>query len=293
MARQVSLSLLMGVVILLAGASAHGLDIVKDGKPSCTIVVPDDKPRWDTVAAGWVQGYVQEATGARLPIVSEKDAPAGTIISIGRTKMAKAAGITTDDLKHDGCKLIVRGRVLYLIGRETPNPEPKRKSMWRAGAKGTCRAVTKFLEDVLGVRWLVNAPEGKYVPKTRDVVVSDTLSTRFSPAFAFVIGRILYGGPATIANNTRTSVSVLTYGGHSYNEWVPTEKYFKTHPEYFALIDGKRVGAGNHLCTSNPEVRELLKRGLFSDFDKGYEWVQLMQEDGYQRCQCPKCEALD
>ena len=69
--------------------------------------------------------------------------------------------------------------------------------------------------------------------------------------------------------------------------------YFKDHPEYFALIDGKRTGEGNNLCTSNPDVKRLLVEWTQMRFDQGYDWVAIGQSDGYLRCQCSECEKLD
>jgi len=109
-------ALLVGAGFLCSAAPA--LDIVKDGRPRALIVVADDAGRWQKWAAGWLQSYVRRASGAVLPIVAEREKPSGVIISVGRTKLSQRAGIRTDNLQWDGCRLIVRGRVLYLIGRD-------------------------------------------------------------------------------------------------------------------------------------------------------------------------------
>ena len=41
---------------------------------------------------------------------------------------------------------------------------------------------------------------------------------------------------------------------HSFNALVPPEKYFRGHPEYFSLIDGKRRAERSQLCLTNPDV---------------------------------------
>ena len=276
-------------------AAGGTLTLARDGRPACTIVIPDKEDHWDAAAAAWLKEYVHKASGATVPIVPEKDAPDGTLISVGHTKMARQAGIRTDDLKYDGCKLIVRGNVLYLIGRDTPGLTPMARNR-TAGARGTCRAVTRFLEDFLGVRWLVPTAEGARVPERRSITVPADLDVSFIPAFAYAHAKYIYGrppSPAAIANNFRTSILIKSYGGHSYYHWVPSKKYGKSHPEYFAMIDAQRDARSNHLCTTNPEVRELFKKALFAEFDKGYDWVACGQTDGYIRCQCPQCESLD
>ena len=55
---------------------------------------------------------------------------------------------------------------------------------------------------------------------------------------------------------------------HTFRELIPPAKYFRAHPEWFALVKGKRQGIADlsghdsQLCTSNPEVIEKLAQGL-------------------------------
>lgn len=293
---------LLGLSFLLSGA-AYGaqdaaapkaLPLVQNGAAVSTIIVPE-KLLHEQTAAAWLQKYIEKATGARLPIVPESRKPEGALISVGHTELAKSAGIGTDDLKYDGCKMTVRGQTLFLTGCDTAGL-PGGTMGIDGGAAGTCRAVTKFLEDIVGVRWLLPTPEGEVVPRAKNIAAPADLNVSFSPAFAFAQGRFIYGtnNPAGIANNYRQAILIRTYGGHSFYDWVPAEKYFKDHPDYFYMDrNGKRSNSGNHLCTSNPVVRELFKKGLFEQFDKGYDCVELGQTDGYLRCRCPLCEVMD
>jgi Domain of unknown function (DUF4838) len=289
-------------------ADRQALILVEDGSPLATIVVPNAPDKWTIISAGWLQDYIQRSTGARIPIVSEGQNTAGTLISVGHTLLAAEAKITRDTWKWDTARVVVRGDVLFLIGRdEAPpdRPDPIAPAVGEAiyqvkedrvpGARGTCKAVVTFLEDICGVRWFLPGPDGEYVPKRSTLRVSDDLDRTIVPVFAYSAGRDLYGvaTPASFANNFRSAIRLRTYGGHSYYSWLPAERYFKDHPEYFALIDGKRTAEGNHLCSSNPEVRKILIREIRKDFDAGYDWVQLGQEDNYWRCQCEQCESLD
>ena len=276
-----------GLAILLA-APGLALDVVKNGSGVTTIVVPKECDKQTAKAAGWLREYVARATGASLPVVNEPQAPAGALIAVGHTQMAQQAGVDCQSLKWDGCRLVVKGRVLFLLGRDQP-------PQGHLGAHGTGRAVVTFLEDTLGVRWFLPGRMGVRVPQTKDVAVPDDLDRTVNPAFAYCHGRYLYGmgTPGSIANNFRTAVKVQSYGGHSYYGWVPEKKYSSAHPEYFALRRSARTAIGNHLCSSNPEVKRILLREIRKAFDKGYDWVQLGQEDGYKRCECPECEKLD
>jgi len=83
------------------------------------------------------------------------------------------------------------------------------------------------------------------------------------------------------------------FGGHTYARAIPPAKYRETHPEYFALIRGKRLleGRGQY-CISNPEVQELIYQDLLRLADAGYRSVDLGQPDGFRPCQCDDCFEL-
>jgi len=280
------------------------LAVVVSGRPVATIVAPARPDKWTAQAVKWLQEYVEKASGAKLRAISEDGpAPSGAIISVGHTRMAAKAGVDIGGLKWDGCKLVVKGDVLYLIGRDDCGTATHD---W-VGARGTCRAVIKFLEDYCGVRWFLPSPQGELVPRTRDICVPRDLNKVFQPAFAYNDGRSPYDvdvlnepgkSLAAQANNYRKAVKVAP-GGHSYYAAVPMAKYFKEHPEYYALRDGKRTPPGkhewegHHLCSSNPDVKRLLVEYMARRFEQGLDWVSLGQEDGYLRCQCAECEKLD
>ena len=304
--RRCILGVLTWVVVLGAGSVyADQLYLVKDGKPQGTIVLADGAGNYQKWAAQWLRDYVKRASGATLPIVTEGKAPAGALISVGHTKMAARAGLTTDDLKYDGCKLLVKGNVLYLIGRDAAfSSRDKRPSPWRGGAQGTIRAVTTFLEDVVGVRWLVPGPEGTFIPQTKDISVPSQFSKTFIPAIAYCDGKSPYRDPAAnYANGFRVAMRYLGRGGHSWEVHIG-DKYFETHPKYFALLPtGERSRAtynkdgqltrNSHLCTSNPDVRRIMVEKIRAEFDQGYDMVQIGQSDGWQPCVCPECMKMD
>lgn len=171
------------------GQSGSTLLLVKQGQPNCTVVVPRDDRIWTTKASEWLVEYIQKATGAKLSIVSEDQAPSGSLISVGHTKLAEKAGIDVSDLKWDGCKLIVKDNVLYLIGRDSVKHI---ENLPMVGAHGTCRAVLTFLEDHCGVRWFLPTPEGEVVPNAKHISVPEELAKTVIPAFAYGGGHFPY-----------------------------------------------------------------------------------------------------
>ena len=170
-------------------APATALELVKDGKPLATIVVPAEADEYVTKAAGWLQEYVKKATGAELAVAAEGQQGAGPLVAVGPTKLAAAAGVSAEGLKWDGCRLVVKGTTLFLLGRDTAGVGRRTY----LGAKGSARAAVVFLERFLGVRWLVPSPEGEVVPEAKSLSVPDDLKLESTPAFAFGHGRYLYG----------------------------------------------------------------------------------------------------
>jgi Domain of unknown function (DUF4838) len=81
--------------------------------------------------------------------------------------------------------------------------------------------------------------------------------------------------------------------GHSYDKLVPAKQYFAAHPEYYALVRGKRDPV--QLCLSNEDVFNIvvaeLKKRMARNPDAIY-W-SVSQNDAPEYCHCAKCAAAD
>ncbi|OGV56871.1 MAG: hypothetical protein A2017_05030 [Lentisphaerae bacterium GWF2_44_16] len=89
-------------------------------------------------------------------------------------------------------------------------------------------------------------------------------------------------------------------GHHNFSYWIPGEKYAKSNPDYFAIINGQRISPSSskstlllseQLCTTNPELRaEIAKR--MSEYMKAHpelKTISLLPNDGFGWCECPEC----
>lgn len=194
--------------------------------------------------------------------------------------------------------------------------------------RGTLYAVAEFLEDYCGVRWLTLAGE-EYVPlrpelslprvnqRTKPAFVDRDLlpphhwprSGRYDDAGLARLGRALAFGRI----NGRAPGIYLgidtppdRYGGHLRGNhhghtilwYLPPEKYFAEHPEFYALRKGQRSASG--LCKTNPQMRDLYLKNITqaiasgaTDPDNGFIF-HISDEDGPpQVCECPDCKAAD
>ncbi|OQA85658.1 MAG: hypothetical protein BWY31_01807 [Lentisphaerae bacterium ADurb.Bin242] len=79
--------------------------------------------------------------------------------------------------------------------------------------------------------------------------------------------------------------------GHAYGMFISKNKAeFEKHPEYYALVNGKRDGS--KLCISNPGVRKLYADWATKLAKSGQESVSCDPTDGGGWCECAECARL-
>lgn len=82
---------------------------------------------------------------------------------------------------------------------------------------------------------------------------------------------------------------------HTFFKVCNPKTHFKDHPEYFSMIDGKRV-SDRQLCLSNPEVLRLAIDYVMNRIEKSPDctFFGISQNDGRGgACECPACKAID
>ena len=283
----VAVSLLSAPTVRAAGAT---LSLVQDGKAVYTVVVPDGKGAVAMSAATMLADTLEKASGARLAIVEETQAPAGPKVFIGKTRAAEKAGLNVTAMKGLACVLKVVDGNLFLAGND-------RSGYIKGGDMYVMPASKKaahiFLRDYAGVRWLWPNSQGlgTEIPKNATISFPSDLNRPWTPVFDWVAA-FGYDEGYEFNCSYEASIPYYSYGGHSHYAAVPKEKYGKDHPEYFAVIKGVRDSSNNHLCISNPEVQELLYAEMLKHIDEGFSMVELAQTDGYHRCECEQCMAI-
>ena len=87
---------------------------------------------------------------------------------------------------------------------------------------------------------------------------------------------------------------------HSFSDLINPNDYFDTHPEYFSLIDGKRVKVHTELCLSNPDVFNLCLEKLRSWIINNPECdIFSVAQDEWMghfikmACECENCKKID
>lgn len=154
----------------------------------------------------------------------------------------------------------------------------------------TAYAVYHLLEH-LGCRWFMPGEIGEVVPRM-DTIALERMAVVEVPDFTARHLQALTDGSETWALRNRLGGPYFP-GAHSFNSLVPPALYFDRHPEYYALVDGKRQPT--QLCTSNPEVIALVAESIAAIHraDPSKIWFGIGPNDGDGFCECDACRALD
>jgi len=274
----------------------EAITLVEDGRPRAAIVVaPDigsvaaDAVR-DLVRVVGVMSGLPDAPGATLPVVGEAD-PCGTRsqVHVGRTAFVREAGLVPPGLPMNGYRIVT-----------TEAASGPRLVIAGVHGQGICHGIYDLLANVLGVMWGMPDPAFEEIPARRTVQVGPLDRTE-RPAFSF---RVFSGADPGWTRRSRLDQAAgeLRYYGHGHNLFtIITPDEHGDHPEYFALIDGKRQvpktrdGMGPQPCLTHPDVIRVTveKARRFFDEHPGTTTFSLCPNDSDRFCQCPACAALD
>jgi hypothetical protein len=317
--------LFAGMMVVGMTSPAADLIIAENKRCDYQIVVPDTYPapevgEWLDQTARLVQNAFKANT-FELPIVKEgAKAPAKPAIYLGDTAFARAHGVDVSKFKDWTYVQKVVGKDLVIAGSDQAD-RFKSERYGRLCLLGTVKGTVDFLRQYVGTRFLwPGLARTKGVTSSTDgITASDPIGTEFlkTSTIAVPADLNLTKTPLLLSNadfprQTFYDISLNEFallGGpldaHSYDAAIPAMKYRDTHPEYFALINGKRcclIPSGNpewtkrpwveQYCISNPEVQDLIYKRALERLDRGNELTGVGQPDGFQPCQCENCEKL-
>ena len=290
------------IIVVAIATMASRIVAVTIGRDWCVAYPEKGSPDINyalRIAAEEVRDDINEATGLNLKAVPASKAKSPAIY-IG-AEFAEKAGFDLSSMKWWENAIAEKGGNIYLFGNDRPGRDREKFGRgvdWFHCVLPSVRAVTRFLETSAGVRFLMPGEVGKEVPKRATVSVADGSFDREMPRIIYDSGRSGNNRSLVflVANGIWGMGAYHTYGGHTYPVACPGDKYFKTHPEYFAMKNGKRVlgptPQQSALCISNPDVEELIVAELKRQFDMGAGICQLSQHDGGMVCECGKCMAM-
>ncbi len=300
------------VVLASSGAAlAADVQIVRDGAAAAVVVVADDPTPVAKYAAQEFVYHVEKATGARLAVVLEGDAPATpkTRIFIGNTKATRAAGIDAGRLPPETLKLRSRDHAFFIAGGDADG-----SPLHTDTPAGTLFGVYETLEEALGVRWLWPGELGEFVPKTKDVLLREQdrsvaprfiqrhlrsgLGARGAKGFSDEAFRKAVHDQAVWLRRHRMGRSMKLRYGHAFTDWGV--RYGQEHPEWFNLLENGKRDFSSHgrfsMCVSNAGFHEQIVR-LWKEqrAQNPGEFINIncCENDVNGLCVCENCRAWD
>lgn len=301
-------SRLLTVVLLAAVATtglAQELTIVANGRSDYQIVLGEGPTRVARVAADELQTWLTAATGVTLPIVSEAD-PALKHIFVGEAALPDAAGVDVTALEREAFSVRTLGEDLVLVGMDDGIHPLEIPSTTKPTLCGTMNAVYDFLETQVGLRWYWHDDLGTVVPELDELTIPPL---NYDDAPRFIYRTLPYGpqvdggqvASGEWGRRNRLGKSISTYHSHAFFRHMPIEEFADEHPEYYALVDGRRVTRyylsrhGGQVCTTNPEVINIFAQRCIEYFSQFPDrtMCSVSPNDGSGFCECDECTALD
>ncbi|MCL5096390.1 MAG: DUF4838 domain-containing protein [Candidatus Omnitrophica bacterium] len=281
---------LMALSIAASTAEAR-LVIAEGGEAQVAVFTEKGATATELYAAKELADTLRQVTGATFETNEVKGELPEKAILVGPGQIARDLfpEVPFDQLGDEEIVIRTKGKRLLLAGGRP---------------RGTLYAVSRFLQDDCGVRWWT--PWATTIPHRPNLMVPD-LDVRQKPAFE---SRDPFWFPAfdgdwavrNFSNSQSARINddmggTIKYKGfvHTFYPLVPPDPYFKEHPEWFSLINGKRSADHAQLCLTNPQLRDFVVERVKQWLRESPEAriVSVSQNDWHGNCQCPVCKAID
>jgi hypothetical protein len=286
------------------------------------IVVRENPSRAERFAAEELQAYLLKRTGK---------APEITAVLPGEGIPAFIIGGHAENRKYqdelekrgadhyDSFTAVVKGNRIHLTGRN---------------GTGIMFSVWHLLEKT-GIDWLLPGKNGVYIPEVSPVSWADGEDYQI-PFFEYRAtsvmsgsgdyGRNRVGSPESMLNDKEhgQDASVMWAwrmrltdralqerdrfpnlgSGHSYDYYLPAGRYGEAHPEWYNLVNGRRLNKasdyGRQLCFTNqeaavtfavnyvPDIRKILETGVPLERIR----ISVSPNDSIARCDCENCKKI-
>jgi len=264
--------------------------LFEKGHSSYHIFIDREAAESEKWAAGELQRWLKEVGGVSLPVQTEvAHSESDKLIIVGwnaRAQKLLGLGVMSPKENDEGFTYRSVGPALVI---------------WGGKQRGTLYGVMSFLERELGVRFYT--PKVTVTPKKDSYaftylnhsekpgirVRNDFYHEAFEPTWA---ARNRVNG----AMNYRQQPGGLEcyWAVHTFYPLMPPEEFFKDHPDYYSLIDGKRTADHAQLCLANPDVLRIVTERIKQRMREHPEYLiySVSQNDWSNPCQCPQCQAV-
>jgi len=266
------------------------ITLVKGGKTDYRIVISRSCSASERYAAIELKHFLNLISSADFDVVDDSTKATEKEILLGESERFAKLGLGIDfsSLGDEGFIIKTKRNCLVIAGGRK---------------RGTMYGTFTFLENYLGCRWF--SSEVSRIPKMDEICIGkidyvkvphlEYRDVHYTDAFdADWAARNKLNSAFSRLDEDRGGRVIYFPFVHSFDMLIPRELYGE-HPEFFPLIEGKRVDGYVQRCLSNPMVVRLAK-------ERVEKWIQehpeskiisISQNDTGKWCQCPECSALD
>jgi len=267
-------------LIQKASAAENKILLFENGRSDYRIVISRRGSYQEKKAAQEFRKYFQEITGTILPIVTDRKRNKPHEIVIG--KNLHYPDILKNnrqvDWKEDGFTIQSVNEKLIIEGGK---------------GNGLIYGTHTFFEKYLGCRWYTSRI--RIIPH-RDRIELDPFDDTEVPVLDFRETYYRDMDHPEFREWLKSNSHTKDWGMwvHTLQRLVPAKSYFSTHPEYFALNEGKRVPY-TQLCLSDSNLVGVVIENLSGMMKEnpGAKYWSVSQNDNPGFCQCPECAAID
>lgn len=255
--------------------------------PDYYIVVSRSAHAAEKYAAQQLQKCLYAATGKCFPYVNDFVEKLSKEIRVGASARNAEYHIDFSSLGEEGFVIKSVGEDILIAG---------------ATPRGTLYGVFAFLEKTVGFKaYTKNAEKVQKIERLEFPVFDITKKPAFEYRDAFF--RNAFDPEFCVKNFLNTSAAEIPAGkggcakfftiGHTFYKLLPPEKYFADHPEYFAMVNGKRIP--DQPCLSHSAVFEIVYENLKQQIrgNPDCKIFSVAQNDVNEYCSCPECRVVN
>lgn len=281
--------------------------LVKNGRATCALIYAPSAQ----FAAEECRRYIARITGAKLSMMPAGVADIPRALFIGDELSAANYGWRMRKLPPQGFCIHADARRGWIVG---------------ADKMATLHGVYAFLEKWGGCHWCAPGRQNETAPRKTGVTLNaadhrsapdlplrgmqmrgwfgtqsvDQLDWMARNQMNFCAISELDAWPAfshaALREIKEKRGMTLLLGCHVWNHFLNPNQYFRKHPEYFPLLNGRRIARNNSMvCTTHPDVPRIMAENviMFLARNPGIDFLCLGQNDGNAWCECPRCRQLD
>jgi hypothetical protein len=280
--------------------AADYFSISTEGEATCVIVRSTSASRATQSRIAALREYLSLVTGAAIRVLTDRQpVPEGMgAIHVGDTTLGLATPLDLPDLRYGPTRFPNLGGFLI------KTLDSRTVLIRGANEQATSHGIVSFLRRYADVRQYWPGRPGKLgdvIPRRPTLTVPELEWRDWPYFFSRIFSLQAFPRGARPALDFYRRHQTLP-SGENFNRWLPPDVFARSHPEYFALVNGKRLqpsgadGASRwQPCVSNPEVARTMGDAVADYFRENPDapGINFGINDGGGNCTCPQCQALD